>query len=153
MNINKQLCALAVFLASPGVSLAGSSPAKAKSETKAEAHKRQNELAPEISLKEMKELIERKDHKQMVIIDANSQSSYSSGHIPGAVHFAKVQDNLSAVLPPDKNAMIVAYCGSPMCTAWEEPAQKIKELGYTNIRHLKAGIKGWKDAKYPTQTL
>jgi rhodanese-related sulfurtransferase len=38
-----------------------------------------------------------------------------------------------------------------MCTAWEDAAKKVKELGYTNVKHLKVGIKGWKEAKYPTQ--
>lgn len=119
---------------------------------KAAVHAKQEALAPEISLTELQSLVESKDKKPMLIIDANSEKSYKAGHVPGAIHFAKVESNFAAALPADKTQLIVAYCGSPMCTAWEDPATKAKELGYTNIRHLKAGIKGWRDAKYPTES-
>ena len=117
----------------------------------AELKAKQEALAPEISLQDLRALVENKNKKPMAIIDANGEKSYLEGHIPGALHFAKIETNLSAALPTDKGALVVAYCGSPMCTAWEDAATKVKALGYTNVKHLKAGIKGWKDAKYPTQ--
>jgi rhodanese-related sulfurtransferase len=40
--------------------------------------------------------------------------------------------------------MIVAYCGGPACTAWKKAAQDACKLGYTNIKHFKEGISGWK---------
>ncbi len=127
---------------------AASSAGKAN---KAAVHAKQEALAPEISLDELHTMLSQKMLRPMVIIDANSEKSYSDGHIPGAIHYAKVQSNLAAALPADKNDLVIAYCGSPMCTAWQEPATKAKALGYTNIRHLKAGIKGWNDAKYTTE--
>lgn len=132
--------------------LAAEKPKAAPVNAKEAYKQKQESLAPEISLQELQELIERKDKKPMAIIDANSAKSYKEGHIPGAIHYATVEANLASALPADKNALIVAYCGGPLCTAWEAPAEKIKALGYTNIRHLKAGIKGWKEAKYRTQT-
>lgn len=88
-----------------------------------------------------------KDGK-VTVIDANSVKSYNAGHVPGAQHFATVQKSgLSKVLPEDKAALIVVYCGGPECQLWEKAAVAVKKLGYTNIKTMKAGISGWKAAK------
>lgn len=99
--------------------------------------------APEISLDELKKVVES---HSATIIDANGSDMYKSGHIPGAVSFAANEKNVAAILPKDKSAPIVAYCGGPMCTAWEDAAKAAHEMGYTNIKHFKGGIKGWKDS-------
>ena len=103
-------------------------------------------MAPEVSLDEFKKVVAA---KSATIIDANGAASYKSGHIPGAIHFAKHESDFASVLPKDKNAPIIAYCGGPLCTAWEDPAVKAKALGYTNIRHFKGGISGRKSAGQP----
>lgn len=105
-------------------------------------------LAPEISLEDLKKAVES---KSAIIIDANGEDMYKSGHIPGAIHFAKVEGKLESVLPQDKSKMVIAYCGGPMCTAWQEAAKEAKAKSYTNLRHFKGGIKGWKDAKQPVE--
>ena len=46
----------------------------------------------------------------------------------------------------NKDALIVAYCGGPQCMAYKAAAKKAVALGYTNVKHLSAGISGWKDA-------
>jgi rhodanese-related sulfurtransferase len=48
------------------------------------------------------------------------------------------------MLPADKNALVVAYCGGPACNAYKEGAKAAEELGYTNVKHFKGGISGWK---------
>ncbi len=90
--------------------------------------------------------------KSAVIIDANSSDSYKAGHVPGALSFAAIKDNLAASLPADKNTLIIAYCGNPKCGAYLQAAKAAKELGYTNIKHMPAGIAGWNDAKLPTES-
>lgn len=50
------------------------------------------------------------------------------------------------MLPKDKSALVIAYCGSPMCGAWHEGAEAIAALGHTNVKHFKGGIKGWREA-------
>ncbi len=89
--------------------------------------------------------------KTAVIIDANSPDSYKAGHVPGALSFAAIKDNLAASLPADKNTLIIAYCGNPHCGAYLRAAKAAEKLGYTNIKHMSAGIEGWNDAKLPTQ--
>jgi rhodanese-related sulfurtransferase len=105
-----------------------------------------NELAPEINLAEIKSMV---DNRSAFIIDANAESTYDKGHIPTAVSYVKNKTNFAAALPKDKSALLVAYCGGPRCTAWEEAAKVAKNLGYTNIKHFKGGLKGWTEAGYP----
>lgn len=85
------------------------------------------------------------------IIDVNGSKSYADGHIPGAIDFAKHKDDLASVLPKDKNALIVAYCGSPSCGAYAKAAEAAVKLGYKNVRHYSGGISGWKEAGEPTE--
>lgn len=81
--------------------------------------------------------------KSAFIIDVNSTESFQKSRVPGAVHFDAIEKNFASNLPADKNAEIVAYCGSTMCTAWKKAAQKGCALGYKNIKHFKEGIAGW----------
>ena len=98
---------------------------------------------PDLSIKELKKSIES---KQVTVIDVNGTESYEKGHIPGAIDFEASEAKLASVLPKDKNALIVAYCGGPKCMAYKQAAKKAEELGYKNVKHLSAGISGWKEA-------
>ncbi len=103
---------------------------------------------PDITIPELKQAI---DAKKVVVIDVNGTASYQKGHIPGAVNFEASRSNLQSVLPADKNALIVAYCGGPKCGAYKEAAEAAQKLGYTNVKHLSAGISGWKSAGEKTE--
>lgn len=98
---------------------------------------------PDISVTEVKALA---DSKKAVIIDVNGSESFAKGHVPGAVDFDSVKDKLASVLPKDKNTPIVAYCGGPKCKAYQAAATAAEKLGYKNIKHMSAGISGWKSA-------
>jgi len=102
----------------------------------------------DISMQDVKAASET---KSAVIIDANGPDSYKAGHVPGALSFAAIKNDLAANLPADKNALIIAYCGNPKCGAYLQAAKAAKKLGYTNIKHMSEGIAGWKDAKMPTE--
>ena len=98
---------------------------------------------PNITIGDLKAAIAS---KQVVLLDANGSESWQSGHIPGAIDFSSNKEQLSSVLPKDKNALVVAYCGNPQCHAYQAAADAAKKLGYKNIKHLTVGIMGWKDA-------
>lgn len=98
---------------------------------------------PEISINELKDAIAS---KKAYVIDVNGTQSWQKGHIPSAIDFASIQDRLAQTLPKDKKALIVAYCGGPKCNAYTQAAQAAKKLGYTNVKHLSAGISGWMQA-------
>ena len=102
----------------------------------------------DVSVTDVKALAEA---KSAVIIDANGTDSYNKGHVPGALNFAAIKDNLAASLPADKSALIIAYCGNPKCGAYLHAAKAAEKLGYTNIKHMSAGIAGWNDAGMKTE--
>ena len=83
--------------------------------------------------------------KTATVIDVNGSASYKDGHIPTALDFEAIKD-LKAALPADKNALVVAYCGSEYCGAYKQAADAAMKLGYTNVQHFSPGIKGWKES-------
>lgn len=98
---------------------------------------------PDISISELKSAIATGN---VTVIDVNGSKSYKKGHIPTAIDFDAQQNNLEKLLPQDKEALIVAYCGGPKCMAYKEAARAAEKLGYKNVKHLPAGISGWKQA-------
>jgi rhodanese-related sulfurtransferase len=98
---------------------------------------------PDISISELKQAIA---DKKVTVLDVNGSDSFKKGHIPGAIDFRAEKKDIAAKLPADKSALVVAYCGGPTCGAYAAAAKAAKELGYTNVKHLSAGISGWKSA-------
>jgi rhodanese-related sulfurtransferase len=90
------------------------------------------------------------DAKKVTLLDANGTKSWKEGHISGAIDFKANQDKLASLLPADKSALVVAYCGGPKCMAYKAAVAAAQKLGYTNIKHLPAGISGWTKAGEPT---
>jgi rhodanese-related sulfurtransferase len=103
---------------------------------------------PDISIADLKQAIA---DKKVTVIDVNGAASYAKGHVPGAINFAEAKADLASKLPADKGALVVAYCGGPSCSAYKAAANKAAELGYTNVKHLSAGISGWLQAGEATE--
>lgn len=103
---------------------------------------------PDISINELKKAIAE---KKVTVIDVNGTESWQKGHIPSAIDFETNEEKLAKMLPQDKNALIVAYCGGPKCMAYKQAANAAAKLGYKNVKHLSAGISGWKDAGEKTE--
>ena len=104
---------------------------------------------PDISIDELKTAIAA---KKVTVFDVNGTESYKAGHVPGAIDFVAHEAELPKLLPANKGALVVAYCGGPSCNAYAQAAKAAKALGYTNVKHLSAGISGWKEAKAPLET-
>lgn len=81
---------------------------------------------------------------KVVLIDVNGTDSFKEGHIPGAIDFESQKGDLAKLLPKDKSALVVAYCGSEHCPAYKKGADAAAKLGYTNVQHYKGGLAGWK---------
>ena len=45
-----------------------------------------------------------------------------------------------------KGAEIIVYCGGPTCPQSLQAAQKLTDLGYTNVRAYEGGLQEWKNA-------
>lgn len=103
---------------------------------------------PDISIAELKAAIAS---GKVTVVDVNGSDSWKRGHIPGALDFDQAKDSFSKSLPKDKKALVVAYCGGPKCKAYQAAAKAAEKLGYKNVKHLSAGISGWKDAGEKTE--
>ena len=103
---------------------------------------------PDISLTDLKADIAT---KKVTILDVNGPVSYANGHIPGAIDYTAHTADLAKVLPADKSALVVAYCGNEHCGAYARAAEAASKLGYTNVQHFKPGIAGWKAAGEATE--
>lgn len=104
--------------------------------------------------------------KDIVIVDTMPyEDSYKKNHLPGAVQFLfpipdmnewdtnetanKTQADYEKLLGPDKNKVIVIYCGFVKCTRSHNGAAWAVKLGYKNVYRYAGGIFAWKGAKYP----
>jgi rhodanese-related sulfurtransferase len=96
---------------------------------------------PDISHADLQKAIEK---KSATILDVNGTDSFKEGRIPGAIDYIANQAKLASLLPKDKGALVVAYCGNEYCTAYQAAASAAVALGYTNVKHYSPGIDGWK---------
>jgi rhodanese-related sulfurtransferase len=90
--------------------------------------------------------------KSPVIVDVLAPADFAQRHVKGAINIPyKEVGALAPKLLPDKTAEIVVYCGSFKCPASTAAGKALKELGYTNIRDYKGGIKEWTDKGLPAE--
>jgi rhodanese-related sulfurtransferase len=118
-----------------------------------------------VGTEELKGWVDAK--KEMLIIDTMPyEDSYKKEHVPGAKQFlfpipdmktwdpketaGKTEQDFVQLLGPDKNKLMVIYCGFVKCTRSHNGAMWAVKNGYTNVYRHPGGIFAWKGAKYPT---
>jgi thiosulfate/3-mercaptopyruvate sulfurtransferase len=114
-----------------------------------------------VSTPELKGWIDQK--KDMLLIDTMPfADSYKKQHIPGAVNFVlpipemtQMDDNTKAALEkllgPNKDRLVVFYCGFTKCTRSHNGSMWAVKLGYKNVYRHPGGIKAWAEADYPVE--
>ncbi len=114
-----------------------------------------------ITTEELKAWVDQK--KTMLIVDTMPlEDSYKKNHIPGALQMEfpipemtqiddKQKAELEKLLGPDKNRLIIFYCGFPKCTRSHNSAMWAVKLGYTDVYRYPGGIKAWIEAGYPVE--
>lgn len=118
-----------------------------------------------ITTDELKKLMD--SGKDFLIIDTMPyEDSYKKNHVPGANQFlfpipemktwdtketgGKTKEDFLVLLGPNKDRIIVIYCGFVKCTRSHNGALWAKKLGYKNVMRYPGGIFAWKGAKYET---
>jgi rhodanese-related sulfurtransferase len=83
--------------------------------------------------------------EDVMIIDSRPfKPKYVKGHIPMAVSIPNTQfDNLTHLLPENKDALLIFYCGGLKCPLSHKSAFKAEALGYTNVKVFAKGYPGW----------
>jgi rhodanese-related sulfurtransferase len=82
-----------------------------------------------------------------VAVDANSESTRKKhGTVPSAILLTSSSKYDLAELPQDKSKGLIFYCSNTRCTASDAAAERASNSGYSNVRIMRQGIKGWRDA-------
>lgn len=121
-----------------------------------------------VTAEELKELLDK--DADMVLIDTMPyEDSYNKEHIPGAENFMfpiadempdwdtqktgdKTKDQYAALLGPDRDKLVVVYCGFVKCTRSHIGATWAKNLGYSNVKRFPGGIYAWKGMGFPVSS-
>lgn len=92
-----------------------------------------------ITSTEAQKMIE--ENKDVVILDVRTADEYASGHIPNAINLSNEDIQAGKVDSlKDKKQLIMVYCRSGNRS--RQAAQKLAELGYTNVVDF-GGIQSW----------
>jgi rhodanese-related sulfurtransferase len=95
------------------------------------------------------ELRDRLD--DVILVEALPRPAFRRLHLPSAVNIPKSE--VAALAPgllPSFDAEIVVYCGSWLCRSSDRVADKLRRLGYTNVRVYRGGKLDWRRAGLPT---
>lgn len=96
-----------------------------------------------ISPKELMNMM--KQNNELIIIDTRIKELYEEGHIKGAANFSYTSLRaMDKVLKKESSKEIVIY--SEDGDRSRKICDVLVSLGYSRLRNLEGGIKGWKDA-------
>jgi len=87
--------------------------------------------------------------EKFTLVDVREDSEWARGHLPGAIHLGKgiiERDIENAV--PGKATPLVLYCGGGYRSALA--ADNLQKMGYTEVKSMDGGWRGWTDAGFPT---
>lgn len=116
-----------------------------------------------ISLKDLRAKLDAKE--DVLVVDTMPyEASYKKQHIPRAVQFEFPIAEMTTIEPamarqytdllgPQKDKMIVVYCGFVKCGRSHNGAMWAVKLGYTNVYRCLGGIRGWNEAGYPVEAV
>ena len=106
---------------------------------------------PNITADELQQKLERGD--DFVLIDALAPMVYAHSHLPGAINMppTAVEPIRCAKRMPDLAAEIVVYCANAQCDDSLVTSTRLRELGYTNVRHYPGGKDEWTELGLPLE--
>lgn len=83
----------------------------------------------------------------LILVEALPEKYYNSGHLPGAININHDQvEELAPQLLPDKTAAIVSYCSNKQCSNSTIVANRLEQLGYSNVFKYSGGKQDWSEA-------
>ncbi len=86
------------------------------------------------------------------LVDARSDKYFDGTLIRGAQRLPAESEQITIEKTlPNKNGLVVVYCGGIQCPASKNLAKRLAELGYTNVMDYHGGIHEWKANNKPTQ--
>jgi rhodanese-related sulfurtransferase len=100
-----------------------------------------------VSTEQLKTMIDEK--KEVVLVDTRTAEEFQEAHIRGAISIPeKTFESQLALLPVDKNTMIVLYCNGVKCGKSRKAAKKAETAGYRNLVLYAEGFPVWEEKGY-----
>jgi len=88
--------------------------------------------------------------KKPIVINVLDDTYFEDCHIAGSINIPLRQIE-RCENEYDKDAEIVVYCTHELCSASLEAREKLKELGFTNVRAFEAGMATWYQLDLPVE--
>ena len=103
----------------------------------------------EITIDDVKAKLDRKEN--FLLVDVREDNEWNKDHLPNAIHLGKgiIERDIER-RAPGLSAPMVLYCGGGFRSALA--ADKLQQMGYTNVLSMDGGIRGWREKGYPLTT-
>lgn len=102
--------------------------------------------AADVSVSAVQQFVSAKP-ANVTIVDVNDEETRTEkSMVPGATKLSSYDKYAMSELPADKSATIIFYCYNTLCPASGLAADRAIDAGYKDVRVMKAGIVGWKEA-------
>lgn len=89
-----------------------------------------------------------------LLLEALPERYYAQKHLPGAILFPHDQvDQRATAVIPDQGTAVVVYCASRSCQNSRIAAQRLIQLGYSNVAVYEGGKQEWEQSGLPFETL
>ena len=107
-------------------------------------------MSRHIQRQELQAALERGE--PITLVEALPERHWREEHLPGALNLPHdAVDALAPVLLPDQAATVVVYCASAQCRNSAIAAERLRALGYTDVREYTEGKKDWIEAGLPVE--
>lgn len=85
------------------------------------------------------------DDEDVTLVDVREGDEWRKGHLPRAVHVPRGYLEMQAEGKlPSKDSPLIVYCAGGNRSAFA--TETLKQMGYSNVRHMSGGFTAWKDA-------
>ena len=103
----------------------------------------------EVTVEDVKAKLDRKE--KLLLIDVREDNEWNKDHLPNAIHLGKgIIERDIEQQAPDSSAPMILYCGGGFRSALA--ADKLQQMGYTNVVSMDGGIRDWREKGYPLTT-
>lgn len=106
------------------------------------------ERIKQINIDQYKQMVEAK--QAHVLIDTREDSEWTASHAAGSMHLGKgiIERDIESKAP-DKNAILVLYCGGGFRSALA--ADALRQMGYMNAISLDGGWRAYQSSGLPIE--
>lgn len=92
--------------------------------------------------------------EELVLVNVLPEEAFTAAHLPGSVNacvYEVVFPETIQSLVPDKGRSVVVYGQGKRFQASQRAAERLDQLGYTQVFDFRGGVDEWKAARFPVE--